>query len=38
MLWFPLFKSFMRLYGTMSLKILKAVCGLWYLCGGRKCK
>ncbi|MBA0873551.1 hypothetical protein Goshw_003844 [Gossypium schwendimanii] len=38
MSWSPLFKSFMHLYETMSLEILKAVCGVWYLCGGRKCE
>ncbi|MBA0675451.1 hypothetical protein Goari_016995 [Gossypium aridum] len=37
MSWFPWFKSFMCLYRTMSLEILKVVCGIWYLCGGRKC-
>ncbi|MBA0694793.1 hypothetical protein Goari_005065 [Gossypium aridum] len=31
MFWSPLFKSFTRLYGTMSLEILKAVCEIWYL-------
>ncbi|MBA0702396.1 hypothetical protein Goari_021950 [Gossypium aridum] len=30
-----LFKSFMHLYGTMSLEILKVVCGIWYLAGER---
>ncbi|MBA0860761.1 hypothetical protein Goshw_020986, partial [Gossypium schwendimanii] len=38
MLWSLLFRSFMRLYGTKSLEILKAICGIWYLCGGRKCE
>ncbi|MBA0662825.1 hypothetical protein Goklo_006894, partial [Gossypium klotzschianum] len=31
MSWSLFFKSFMRLYGTMSLEILKAVCEIWYL-------
>ncbi|MBA0783050.1 hypothetical protein Gotri_000835 [Gossypium trilobum] len=35
MLWSLLFKSFMRLYGTKSLEILKVICGIWYLCGER---
>ncbi|MBA0879820.1 hypothetical protein Goshw_011357 [Gossypium schwendimanii] len=26
----------MHLYGTISLEILKAICGIWYLCKGRK--
>ncbi|MBA0872497.1 hypothetical protein Goshw_015162 [Gossypium schwendimanii] len=34
----PLLNSFMRLYRTVSLEILKVVCGIWYLCGGRKCE
>ncbi|MBA0688613.1 hypothetical protein Goari_006387 [Gossypium aridum] len=38
MSWFQLFKSFMSLYGTINLEILKAVCGIWYLCGGKKCE
>ncbi|MBA0660606.1 hypothetical protein Goklo_012594 [Gossypium klotzschianum] len=28
----------MCLYWTMSLEILKVVCRIWYLCGGRKCE
>ncbi|MBA0698912.1 hypothetical protein Goari_000591 [Gossypium aridum] len=35
---FPLFKSFMHLYRTMSFERLKAVCGIWYLYGGNNCK
>ncbi|MBA0686430.1 hypothetical protein Goari_014034 [Gossypium aridum] len=38
MSWSSLFKSFMCLYETMSLEILKVVCGIWYLCRGRKCE
>ncbi|MBA0871241.1 hypothetical protein Goshw_023185 [Gossypium schwendimanii] len=38
MSWSSFFKNFMHLYGTMSLEIQKAICGIWYLCGGKKCK
>ncbi|MBA0860018.1 hypothetical protein Goshw_013184 [Gossypium schwendimanii] len=38
MSWSSLFKSFMCFYETMSLEILKVVCGIWYLCRGRKCE
>ncbi|MBA0700829.1 hypothetical protein Goari_022998 [Gossypium aridum] len=38
MLWSLLFRSFMRLYKTKNLEILNVVCGIWYLCGGRKCE
>ncbi|MBA0865439.1 hypothetical protein Goshw_012172 [Gossypium schwendimanii] len=38
MLWSLFFKSFMHLYGTKSLEILKAIYGIWYLCRGRKCE